>query len=1429
MPADTKPFLYLDPGRLTRTSVISWDPSQFGGWVPHQMTTYLWPSGPWFMLFDTIGAPDWIAHRLWIASLLFLGGWGVLRLARLLGLTPGAALVAALVYELSTYILPYISRTSVMLLPWAALGWLTILTIHSIRLGGWRHPALFGLVILTVAHVNPTAFLMIVPGPVLWVAIEWGTKRVTTRQVVAASARLGLVSVGVSIWWLVMLGIQGRYGADVLGFSETLESVSSTSTASEVVRGLGYWLFYIRDPYAPTTAASLVYQTSPALIVVGFTLTMVCLIGLVSTRWRYRPYALGLVLIGVLLAVGVHLASDPSPAMEVVRDSRLALALRSSTRALPLMVLGLGLGAGVLVQAVAPWRMRQRTMMIGLLALVALNVPSVWRAQLVDAGIERDQNVPAAWTDAAAALDQSDTDARVLQFPGAEFGAYRWGYTGDPPLPYLTDKPMLTRDLLPLGSPGVMDLFYAFDNRIQSGTLDARSVAPVARLLGADRIWLANDQAFDRFQTARPEPLADLLTGPIDGLGATAGFGEPAANLPDIPMVDEQSLSDPRIGTAVPPVELRSVDDPVGIARLADQVVILDGSGDGVVDAAAAGLIDGTEALVYAYDLDLYEEGGRPPVASRYIVTDSNRDRDEQWRGSQDVTGMTESGGPGSDTIVLDDSHRRLPRNREGEAETQTIASLDGGLVVTASSYGEPFAFLPEARAAMAVDGDLDTAWRVGVGGDPVGQSITVSSVDGGVLHLVQPRGRSLLRVITLIDVDTGSGTQRIELGPESLTTDGQPVEVGNAGPVTITIVATAPRPDAPSTGEAWVGFAELGPTAIEFVRPPQIVLPTVQTADDLSLVFSRDRVRATNRWRSDPEPRLARRFTLPTERSGEISVTLRLNGNADEATLDALAGVTSGATSNGHLAGVPATRATSAFDGDPTTWWASPFHSAIGSRLEVPIDPTIEFSSLELTQPVDAGFARITQVRVTVGELISVVAVEPDQHGVAQIAIPAASGERLVVEVVATDEATTIDRRHGDVALLPVAITAIDGAPLVMAPITSVTTSVTSTATAPCRDDLLSIDGRPMSLAVDAAALLAGEAVRATLCDRTSLQLGVGEHRIISTTGRSTGIDIDLLTWNSPGTGASAELPTAAAETLTAEIVEHSATNWTIAAQPCPRGCWLVFGQGYNEGWSAQDRQSGDLGASRPMSGGFNGWWLPASADAHDITITFTPQRRLDVALMISILSTLACLAVITVPSLRKRRRPPDAAVAGADGTSLARAAGQADSEVGTDTGAEPVSAGATAVSQPDPLGSATGEVESGPEFAELAPGLATRSTDLTRRRAVVAGATLVILSVLFVAPTWALPASAAAGALILVRRARLVALGGVALVALVAAYVVRRQIVYGYPPGGGWPGNFGDLHRLTLFAVLLVGVAIWSPDSDDRDRGSAGSSDHS
>ena len=210
MPTDTKLYLYLNPGRLISDAPFTWDTRQFGGWVPHQTIAYLWPQGPWYWMWEHLGVPDWVAHRLWIGTLLFLGAAGVLWAARLLGLDRGGALAAAVVYQLSPYVLPYLSRTSAMLLPWAAVGWLVGLTIRATTSEHrWRHPALMALVLLSCSAVNATAVMMIAPAPILWLLHAVAQRNITWRRALAAATRIGVLAIGVSLWWILMLRAQG--------------------------------------------------------------------------------------------------------------------------------------------------------------------------------------------------------------------------------------------------------------------------------------------------------------------------------------------------------------------------------------------------------------------------------------------------------------------------------------------------------------------------------------------------------------------------------------------------------------------------------------------------------------------------------------------------------------------------------------------------------------------------------------------------------------------------------------------------------------------------------------------------------------------------------------------------------------------------------------------------------------------------------------------------------------------------------------------------------------------------------------------------------------------------------------------------------------------------------------------------------------------
>lgn len=1371
MVADTKLYLYLDPSRLTGDALFSWDSRQFAGWVPHQTVAYLWPSGPWYSCFSALGVPDWIAQRLWIATLMFAAGLGVRWAAKLLGIASSGAIVAALFYQLSPYILPYISRTSTMLLPWAGLGWVVALTIRAATRSKWRDIGLFGLVIATISPTNATAILMIAPAPVLWLLHAAWERSITWRNAVVTAVKLGAVSLVMSAWWISMLSVQGVYGADVLGYSETLEAVSLTSTSTEVVRGLGYWLFYVRDPFGFTTTASFEYMASGRAIAITFLILGLALIGLVATRWSSRRFAILLVFVGVVLAVSVHPIEDPSPLMSLLADnsrSSAALAMRSSTRAIPLSAFGFALGIGALVTAISRvrplTRFRVRRLVpVALGVLAVVNLPVIVHREFADTVLQRDQDPPPAWEQAADALDAMPDGYRVMQVPGIEFGAFRWGYTSDPPLPGMTDRPLVTRDLLPLGSAGAMDLLYAFDDRFQDGSIEATEIAPIARLFGVDTVWLPNDVAFDRYRTPRPEDTSALFArGSADestGLGEATVFGEPTPNQPVLSMVDEDSVSNPAIGEPLPPVALVPVEDPLPIVRAKTDVVVVAGSGDGVIDAAAAGVLTGDELIRYAADLTNDAAGAAATIADadRIVITDSNRDRAHHWHSSQDVWGFTEDGSDEQGVLVEDTSDQRIPVFVDTTADDRTIAEQRGGTSAKASGYGEPFAYRPEDRAAMAVDGDLTSAWLVADRYEPVGEFLQLSAArDFSTVHLIQPQDVRN-RWITRVDVTDSSGTYPVDLTEASRSTTGQDITLHQpSAQVTITITATDHDPAAVLNALDGVGFAEaiteLGPTD-EIIRVPANVLPQVTSDQNLDIVLTRLRTRATNRWRSDPESVMARSFTLADSRDFDASIETRLALRADDSVIAALLGW-QGTTADRRLTGVPSMGGWAATDGDPATSWATPFGPSAGSTLTIPyaagqtLDPA--GTTITIQQPIGGDFNTITQVIASdeMGTTQTVAVAAPDATGVSAITVTGLSGATLRLTVAESTSITTTDRRYAEQVLLPVAISEVSAAGIVPAALPTEIFVV-------CRDDLAEVDGAPIAISLNGsvADLFAGQPATTTVCD-DALQLAAGEHIVRTTNGMTTGIDVDRVALGSYPSPAADE--TSAGSPLVT-VVDNGRIDRTYTVGPCPDGCWFVFGEGYNKGWAA-DLDGSSLGVQEQVDGGFNGWYLPPSTTQRTIHLEWKGQTRLTAGIALSALGGLACLALIVFD---RRRRG-------------------------------------------DPL------VVTAPRLVSFTiPAADPRWASLTGPAMVVAAAALVVGG-LVISPTWGLVCGLIAAICGFgLRRSLLIGPVAVAMIGLISAVMIRRFVALKPFVNAGWPGSFENLHRPMMAAIVLLVVS--------------------
>jgi arabinofuranan 3-O-arabinosyltransferase len=1195
---DTKPEVYLAPVRTLLRTLSTWDPDPHLGQPNFQ--TGLFPVSLAVSAIDALGLPAWLVVRVWRALLLGVAGWGAVRLFHLLaGERSSAAgrVAAAAVYVANPYVV-VAGATTPVLVPYALLPWLLLTLARAVRAPlSWRWPAAFALVFFLMTGMNAgvVALFMCLAVPCYLLYLRL-TERTPWSRLLWPILRCAGLAVLVSLYWLVPAAMAGETGEAVAAFTERPENVASTSSFSETLRLLGFWVMYFQQDGRPAMPGSAAYLTNPLPLLASCLLPVLAATAALLTRARARALAVLLLVVAVPVMVGLFPPSSPSPfgrLLEAAFDRVPgAIAFRTTNKAGALVALAYALLGGLGVAELAararterPWRAAAAA---AVAVVLAVSVLPAWTGGLYPIRYQ----VPGYWRALAADVNAGPDDTRVLLAPGTSNTAYRWGMEGPDDVNLsLLSRPSVVRTTVPNGSFEQTNFLAALDLPLSTGDADPKVVAAMARYLGVAEVVVRNDQRWETFGGVRPSVVAERLDGDRS-LDPVATYGRPGEHTV-APVSDfyppDQALED----AAVPPLRRYAVAGarPIVRAEVAGGAMLVDGDSFAIPSLVRLGLAQGEPAFRLLGSATPAELATAVADGARVVVTDSNRRR--AW-------GSFRTGQNYSPTLGAGQPLPTSTLSLFGDPGTQTVTRLEGAASVTATGSGSLLTATPFGKPEFAFDGDRRTAWTTGDFGGAVGQSVT--------LRLEEP---AEVGAITLRPVLSEPGVQvagvrvRVDAGTVEVPVPAEPevrVDLPDATTSSVTVEITQVR----GVGLNPVGFWEIGVPGVEVRQVARLPLTLRRLAGALSpadrarleaapidVVLTRAAGEAGDRFH-DEERVLDRELWLPAVRELEVGGLAAAGPGLPDPVVDRLAGApgTVVASSSSRFFDEVGARASKALDGDPDSAWV-PDGRGPGEWIELRL-PGERLDHVDVLQSVPRGLVGVDAI--TAAE-VSVNGGEPFlvnlRQGETRVDFPAAKVRRLRL---------TIDKVAGLGGQVRISELRAGRARIPAAP-----------AKRPLRGcvELATVDGEPLQVRLKGTAgdLAAGRALPVSGCDGP-VRLKAGDHRVRS----SPGWLVDLLGLSSP---APAARPGPAPAPTTVAVTDRSAAGMTIRTGAAAGPYYLITGQGYDRRWQAT-MDGRDLGPPLLLDGYSVGWRI-TDPRPHRLEVVFGPQRAARWALLAS------------------------------------------------------------------------------------------------------------------------------------------------------------------------------------------------------------------
>ncbi len=1194
---DTRAELTQRPRDFLAGAFTLWHPESNFGEFQNQAYGYLFPQGSWFVLMDLLHVPDWVGQRLWSALILVVACEGARRVARAVGLSELAALLAGAVFAFSPRLLGTVGVQTAESLPGAVMPWLVLAVVLHLRgrIGATTAALLSGAAVVCMGGVNAveTAGSL----PLAAILVLWGLRRglATWRFAAGWTAAVGAAC----LWWALPLLLLARYAPP---FYEYVESAGDTTALvgwSESARGDSSWLGYLLSGDQPWWPAAFRLATDPLLVVVAAAVAAVGLAGLALVESDLRRPLLLAALLGLGCLTVAHGGVAGSPIADTVRallDGPLQI-FRNVHKIDPVVRLPLALGFAAAVQrgvAVLVARQprfadAQRALLVAPLLLVAVLGQPLLLNQTRTPGWDV---VDEPWQEARSFLAAQDAE-RVLVVPGSSFAQQDWGWTIDEPLAILGGTDVVSRTQVPLVPGETIRYLSALDQTIATGRATEALGDQLARV-GITHVVLRRDLL--RAQTRSPHPGGAAVSLARAGLQRLAGFGttaEGAAAVEVFEVPHRQAL-------------LRASD--------ADDVVTVRGTPESVLALQATGVLPAGRATV------LEGEPGWAAVAD--VVTDGDQRRERAFGNNDEPVSVLM--GP-DDDYRLERAVHDFPA---GPSRAPVVAGYDDGLAAVSASSAQGYAdnygpVMVESGPQAAVDGDLDTRWISSGIGRADRQWLRLDLDGAQPVHEVTLTPVADDRfVVPIREVEVVAGDQRVRA---RVGADGVPVAVPLDGSaverVEVRVVAAATDARAARVGLREVRLDDRTPTRT-FVLPRTVpsgaglVFSAVPGRRACTITLGRPDCDVARIRGAEERGGMDRTFATGGDATVRITGHVVARSTPEAARLlapldpDLTVGVTSSFGQDPKVSG------RFAHDGEPSTAWVSD---------DTDLYPTLIF---EWRRPRTISAVGVAHQGLP-GE--PATAVVTGEGGEPQTIVLGTSASQELPEPIRTRRLTIRFEKAPGFRHVVVPDVSLVGADVVRPFLPDNPTG------AVCGfGPEIEVDGRTIRTRVTGtmADLANGSPMALEACE--DVELPAGDHRLAVVPNAEMEV-LDLAVVPDDAT-------VTAGGQRAVEVTQWGSSRRSARVAAGPDAV-LHLPENFNQGWVAEI-DGRRLPAIR-VDGWQQGWLLPAGG-AVDVELRYTPERGYDVALPAGLavsggvlLAGVAALVLL----LRRRRSAPAAA----------------------------------------------------------------------------------------------------------------------------------------------------------------------------------------